>query len=64
MLAIPTVGFNTPSALAAMIPAMVFFTRADTLSVWEVPVVLAMYMAFPLAGVITLPTVDTPMGNG
>ena len=47
-----------------MIPAIAFFTSALTRSVSEVPVVLAMYMALPLAGVITLPTVDTPMGKG
>ena len=41
ILAIPTVGFSTPEAFAAIIPYTAFFTIDSTRSVEEVPVVVA-----------------------
>ena len=61
--AIPTVGFSIPSDFAVAIPYNVFLTIASTLLVAEVPVVVARSISRPLAGVITLPTVDTPIGK-
>jgi hypothetical protein len=43
---------------------MAFLTIPSTLSVDEVPVVVAINISFPIPGVMILPTVDTPIGNG
>ncbi len=52
-----------PQALAVAIPYSVFFNMAGTLSTSEIPVVVARNIGFPCAGVITRPTVETPMGK-
>ncbi len=60
---IPTVGFFIPIDFAAMIPYIAFLTIPSTLFTDEVPVVVAKIISFPFPGVITLPTVDTPIGK-
>ncbi len=52
-----------PLALAAARPAMAFLTMAKVRSVAAVPVVVAMNISRPRAGVMTRPTVATPMGK-
>ena len=42
---------------------MAFLIMPSTLSVEEVPVVLARYIALPRPGVMQRPTVETPMGK-
>src|SRR3712207_8751234 len=44
-----------PQAFAVEIPYIAFLTIASTLSVADVPVVVARNISFPLAGVTTLP---------
>ena len=63
MFIIPTVGFFIPTDLAVAIPYIAFLTIASTLSVADVPVVVAINISFPFPGVITLPTVETPIGK-
>ena len=60
---IPTLGLSIPQALAVDIPYIAFLTIASTLSVADVPVVVAINISLALAGVTTLPTVDTPIGK-
>ena len=60
----PMVGSAIPQAFAVMMPYKAFRTNASTRVSAEVPVVVARYMCFPLAGVSTRPTVETPIGNG
>ena len=63
MFKIPTVGFAIPQDLAAITPATAFLTIAFVLSVSLVPVVVAKNISLPVPGVITLPTVETPIGK-
>ena len=62
-LTIPTVGFSIPFALATAIPLIAFKTIASARTVAVVPVVVAMNTSLPKAGVITRPTVETPIGK-
>ncbi len=52
-----------PSAFAEAIPYIAFKTIAPTLFDEAAPVVLDTIISLPKPGVITLPTVATPMGK-
>ena len=62
-LSIPRLGSSIPKDFAVIIPATAFLTIASTLLADEVPVVVASISSLPFAGVVTLPTVETPIGK-